>query len=246
MARRHGPGNAHAHHVRRLQPRSRVDSRWQRRGVRLEAGPVRVRHLSPARGRPGAGRTALGQPTPIRPDPQSWSPDGRTLVFSTKAKDTAEDIWTLRSRVTAPRNRGCRRLATSGPGASLPDGRWMAYNPRVRAARSVCPAVSRTRRQVARFPGGRGFNAISSRDGRRLYFRRGDQVLEADVDTASGFTLARPGCSFPAATWPPDGISIVTRRNALRDDAQRRFEEHLDMHVVLNWWHALEARANAR
>jgi hypothetical protein len=91
--------------------------------------------------------------------------------------------------------------------------------------------------------GGGGFNAIWSRDGRRLYFRRGDQILETDVDTSSGFTLGTPRVLF-SGRYPatgrdfdvsPDGTRLVMMRN---DDPRTA----ATLHVVLNWWHALEAR----
>ena len=187
-------------------------------------------------------------PTPIWPDPQSWSPDGRTLVFSTKAKDTAEDIWTLSLEGDRAAKPWLQTAGNEWAGRLSPDGRWMAYN----SDESGQPEV-----YVQPFPGrggkwlvsqgGGGFNAIWSRDGRRLYFRRGDQVLEADVDTASGFTLGTPRVLFSGrylATGrdfdvSPDGTRFVMMRN---DDPRST----ATLHVVLNWWHALEARANAR
>ena len=187
-------------------------------------------------------------PTPIWPDPQSWSPNGRTLVFSTKAKDTAEDIWTLSLEGDRAAKPWLQTAANEWAGRLSPDGRWMAYN----SDESGQPEV-----YVQPFPGrggkwlvsqgGGGFNAIWSRDGRRLYFRRGDQVLETDVDAASGFTLGTPRVLFSGrylATGrdfdvSPDGTRLVMMRN---DDPRST----ATLHVVLNWWHALEARANAR
>ncbi|RPI01600.1 MAG: hypothetical protein EHM71_16235, partial [Zetaproteobacteria bacterium] len=187
-------------------------------------------------------------PTPIWPDPQSWSPNGRTLVFSTKAKDTAEDIWTLSLEGERAAKPWLQTAANEWAGRLSPDGRWMAYN----SDESGQPEV-----YVQPFPGrggkwlvsqgGGGFNAIWSRDGRRLYFRRGDQVLETDVDGASGFTLGTPRILFSGrylATLrdfdvSPDGTRLVMMRN---DDPRST----ATLHVVLNWWRALEARANAR
>ena len=187
-------------------------------------------------------------PIPIWPDPQSWSPDGRTLVFSTKAKETAEDIWTLSLEGDRAAKPWLQTAVNEWAGRLSPDGRWMAYN----SDESGQPEV-----YVQPFPGrggkwlvsqgGGGFNAIWSRDGRRLYFRRGDQILEADVDTASGFTLGTPRVLFSGrylATGrdfdvSPDGMRFVMMRN---DDPRSAAA----LHVVLNWWDALGARANAR
>jgi hypothetical protein len=95
--------------------------------------------------------------------------------------------------------------------------------------------------------GGGGFNAIWSRDGRRLFYRRGDQFLEVDVDARAGFVPGTPRALFSGrylATGrdfdvSPDGTRFVMMRN----DDPRSIST---LRVVLNWWHALEARTRAR
>jgi len=91
--------------------------------------------------------------------------------------------------------------------------------------------------------GGGGFNAIWSRDGRRLFYRRGDQFLEVDVDARSGFAPGTPRVLF-SGRYLRDGAGFrrFPGRLALRADAQRRPAQHREARVVLNWWHALEAR----
>jgi hypothetical protein len=187
-------------------------------------------------------------PTPIWPDPQSWSPDGRTLVFATKARNTGEDIWTLSlegNRAAAP---WLQTAANEWAARLSPDGRWMAYN----SDESGQPEV-----YVRPFPGpggkwlasqgGGGFNGIWSRDGRKLFFRRGAQLLDVDIDTASGFSAGTPRVLFSGRYLvsgrdfdvSPDGTKFVMMRN---DDSRSTST----LHVVLNWWHALKAHARAR
>ena len=195
------------------------------------------------------GRSAAellwASPIPIWPDPGSWTPDGRTLVFTTKGRDTGSDLWTVsagdhsaKAWLQSPANEDAGRLS--------PDGRWLAYN---------SDESGRWELYVRPFPGpgdkwlvsqgGGGFNAIWTRDGRQIVFRRGSQFLAVDVDTSAGFAIGTPrplfagryrrtGRDFDAST---DGARFVAMRN---DGA--RTTDRLD--VVLDWWRALGARTS--
>jgi Tol biopolymer transport system component len=143
----------------------------------------------------GAAELVWQSPTPIWPDPQSWTPDGRTVVFVTKGSDTSDDLWTLSN---------ADRIATpwlQAPGAQWggrlsPDGKWMAYNSNESGRDEV---------YVQPFPGpgmkrvvsqGGGSNPIWSRDGRELFYRRGDEFLVTSVETADGFSTSTPKVMF--------------------------------------------------
>ena len=190
-----------------MGPRRRLGGVRLEAGARAEFGIYRLRVDGQAK-----AELLWASPTPIWPDPQSWSPDGRTLVFNTKAKDTGEDIWTLSlegDRAAAP---WLQTAANEWAGRLSPDGRWMAYN----SDESGQPEV-----YVQPFPGpggkwlvsqgGGGFNAIWSRDGHRLFYRRGDQFLEVDVDAGPASHLALRGSSSRAATSRRDAISTSLR-----------------------------------
>jgi hypothetical protein len=90
---------------------------------------------------------------------------------------------------------------------------------------------------------GGGRNAIWSRDGRRLFYRESDQVLEVEVGRAPAFTTGKPvplfsgryrmtGRDFDVSI---DGAEFVMMRaNGDRTTAR--------IHVLLDWWRSLDAR----
>ena len=167
-------------------------------------------------------------PVPIWPDPQSWSPDGRTLVFSTKAKETAEDIWTLSLEGSREAKPWLQTPVNEWAGRLSPDGRWIAYN----SDESGQPEV-----YVRPFPGpggkwlvsqgGGGFNAIWSRDGRRLHFRRGDRDPGDRRRHGIGLHARHaPGPLRGPLSRHGTRLRHLARRHTLRDDAQRRAAQH--------------------
>ncbi len=182
-------------------------------------------------------------PDSIWPDPQSWTPDGRMLIFTTKGKDTGYDVWTLSLDADRTARPWLQTPANEWAGRLSADGRWMAYNSDESGPRGV---------YVQPFPGpggkwlvseGGGYNAIWSRDGRQLFYRRGDQILMVDVETAPGFTVGKPVVLFAGryrATGrdfdvSPDGTRFVMMRN---DDPRTTTR----LNVLLNWWRSLDAR----
>jgi len=193
----------------------------------------------------GAGAELLwASPDPIWPDPSSFTPDGTTLVFVTKGKETAEDIWTLSLdgvRVARP---WLRTPANEWAGRLSPDGRWMAYN---------SDESGRIEVYVQPFPGpgGKwlisqegGANPIWSRDGRSLFYRRGDEMLVVDVDTSAGFAVGKPvrlfagryrltGRDFDVSA---DGTRLVMMHN---DDPRTTSR----LGLLLDWWSAAGARS---
>ncbi len=203
-------------------------------------------YVQPADGSASA-ELAWASPVPIWPDPQSWTPDGRTVVFTTKGADTRDDIWTL-SLDDGTARPWLATPAVEWGGRLSPDGRWVAYNALEGGREEVYvqpypgPGVKRLVSENG------GINPIWSSDGRELFYRRGDELLVVNVDTSNGFSVGKPTVLFSGRyrltgrdyAVSPDGTRFVMMlANEPRTTGSMR--------VLLDWWQTLDARlAGAR
>jgi Tol biopolymer transport system component len=180
-------------------------------------------------------------PTPIWPDPQSWTPDSRTVVFSTKGAETGDDIWTV--NVDTREARPWLQTGASEYGGRLsPDGRWMAYT----SSESGIDEV-----YVQAFPGpgvkrlvSAGMNPIWARNGRELFYRRGDEVLVVSAGTDAELTFGKPSVMF-SGRYRLSGrdydVSLDGSRFVMMRSDDPRTSESIN--VLLNWRSALDALA---
>ncbi|CAN5688496.1 hypothetical protein BH24ACI5_BH24ACI5_11520 [soil metagenome] len=181
-------------------------------------------------------------PTPIWPDPQSWTPDSRIVVFTTKGTDTGDDIWTLSldDRKAQP---WLQDPGGQWGGRLSPDGAWMAYNSNESGRDEV---------YVQPFPGPGpkrlvsdkgGVNPIWSRNGSELFYRRAGEFFVVGVETEGGFTVGKPASMFSGRyrltgrdfDVSPDGTRFVMMRN---DDPRTS----QTINLLLDWRQVLEAR----
>jgi Tol biopolymer transport system component len=147
--------------------------------------------------------------------PYSWSPDGRSLIFSESQATTGRDIWTLELGGAAspvlvtPFNE--RAPAVS------PDGRWMVY---------VSDEAGREEVYIQAYPGpGRrvqistngGREPVWSGDGRELFYRSldGRQMMVVAVEAAQTFNAGPARVLFEgayASSPPANGAPTMTCR----------------------------------
>ena len=184
----------------------------------------------------GTGSAALLFDGAVSPAPFSWSPDGRRLLYREIGGSTGQDVWlySVDDRTLTP---FLRSAANEWSAAFAPDGRWVAYvsDESGRAEVYVRPFAGSGRSQVS-IDGGTA--PVWSRDGRELFFAKGDTLFAAAVMTGGTFTggavrrLFSGPYSFEEVTVnydvAADGQHFLVPRSRV-DSAPRQLE------LVLNW-----------
>ena len=172
--------------------------------------------------------------------PQSWSPDGRTLVFSRRVRTgpaAAETLDTMMMRLDADRT-VAPLLATEfteSNAAVSPDGRWIAYR---------SDESGRNEVYVQRFPelGGRvqisttgGTSPLWSSDGAELFYREGQAMMTVAVDgSGAAFSAGQPERLFEGRY-----LDDLTRNYDVAPDGRFLMIKQADtlrqIHVVVDW-----------
>jgi len=172
------------------------------------------------------------------PSPLSWSPDGKRLLYRQISAATGQDVWVFSAdvRTAIPL---LQTAANEWSAAFAPDGRWIAY---------VSDESGRAEVYVRPFPGPGPRHQVSvdggtapvwSRDGRELFFGRGDALFAARVTLGGAFANGVPQRLFSGPYGfddvtvsydvTPDGRHFLVPRSRV-DAAPRQVE------LVLNWF----------
>ncbi len=179
-----------------------------------------------------------------------WSPDGRALVVNVLHPTNGSDLLLLDLET-----RHARPLIQSRfndrYGRLSPDGRWIAYSSDESGREEIYvqpfPGLD-ARVQVS--PGG-GTQPIWSRDGRELYYRGPRDVMASAVDARAPMVFAPPHALFAdrferpqpdghiTYDVAPDGRFLMIAAPRADGGTSGRNE----IHVVLNWFEELKARA---
>jgi serine/threonine-protein kinase len=175
----------------------------------------------------------------------SWSPDGRRLLYGQTGATTGRDVWIYSSD-----DRKSRPFLESPPNefsASFsPDGRWVAYvsDESGRAEVYVRPSLGPGSRTQVSVDGGTA--PVWSRNGRELFFAKGDTLCTTAVRLGRTFAsgavrrLFSGPYSFDEVTVnydvTADGQHFLVPRSRI-DSAPRQLE------LVLNWFEELNRLA---
>jgi Tol biopolymer transport system component len=170
----------------------------------------------------------------------SWIPDGRTLYYERRQRETQSDIWAVSPRVREPAPFLASSFSEFLPRLSS-DGRWLAYisDENGRAELYVRALQGEGQRWPVSVDG--ATFAVWAPDGRRLYYRgpgRGSEpvnIWAVDIETSPTFRASRPRPLFPASGFLPEfDITPGGKRFVMVQEDTTPPPQQL--HLVLNWF----------
>jgi serine/threonine protein kinase len=176
--------------------------------------------------------------------PTSWSPDGKLLVFEERHPDTGSDIGVLPIEGDRTPQPLLNTPFDEYNGKVSPDGRWLAY---------VSNETGREEIYVRPFPGSGakrrvsadgGHSPVWAPRGRELFYRNGDRLMAAGINTEPDLTVGRPqllfeaefGTDYDGYDATADGQTFIM----IQGESSRLVTE---IRVVLNWVEELKRRS---
>ena len=180
-------------------------------------------------------------------EPESWSPDGKLLVFNDDRPGTGQDIWLLSLEGERQARPFLQTPASEWGGVFSPDGRWIAYD---------SDESGRFEVYVQPFPGPGGKWQVSTeggsqgvwaRNGREIFYRSGDKMMAVEVETEPSFRLSKPKMLFEGR-YEGDGWLGYANYDVTPDGQRflmiRKEEEPAPtrIRVVPNWAEELKAK----
>jgi Tol biopolymer transport system component/predicted Ser/Thr protein kinase len=194
----------------------------------------------------GSGRPEQLLPSQAMASPDSWTPDGKMLLYHS---GTPAHIWTLPVTGSGGESKPRPFSETSFnefDAQVSPDGRWVAYTSDESGKNQV---------YARPFPGPGGKTSISigggqeprwSRAGRELFYRDAgkNQLMAVDIQTSPAFRAGQPRALFELRTgnWDvaPDGkrFLVVKEPRTVAGEAK--------MEAVVNWFEELRQKTGKK
>jgi Tol biopolymer transport system component len=171
--------------------------------------------------------------------PGCWSPDGDTLVFQGGAQ---QDILLLDHATSEVRPFVATDASEWGPAIS-PDGKWIAY---------TSDSSGRFEVYVQSFPdGGKTWTVSSgsgeepywSKEGDRLFYRNGDELMAVEISYTPEFSPGRPRVVVEGPYINVPWLSYNVHPDGERFLLLRTFAEDIPQpipHLIINWFDELK------
>ena len=183
--------------------------------------------------------------------PESWSPDGKFLVFTEFDPKTQGDIWILPVEGKREPRPFLKTPAYEQSPVFSPDGRWLAY---------VSSESGQSEVYAQAFPGpggkwqisnGGGEYPVWARKGRELFYYSGSRLMSVTITTRPAFAASSP--QFLLEGRPGTLAASVTSLYDVGPDEQKFIMARgtgpesgsMQMHVVINWAEELKRQVPA-
>lgn len=192
----------------------------------------------------GEGTQTVLPNTGLSDYPSTISPDGSTLVILRITSETAGDIYAVPTAGGDLRPVVVTKAYEGGPQLS-PDGKWLLYvsNESGRMEVYLRPFGGPDRKWPVSGEG--GLHPLWSHDGRRIFYRSGQQLLAVDVTISPEVRLGPPRVLFdrryefgPNLTFP--NFSISRDGSEFLMVKEQSGGRHLNL--MLNWFQSISAR----
>jgi len=175
----------------------------------------------------------------------SWSPDGKTLLFTESNPDTGYDIGLLSTEDGNMPQLLLHESWDERNAVFSPDGNWIAYQSNSEGSDEV---------YVTPYPGlipkkistGGGCNPAWSRDGKELFYRVGDKLIAVSIETEPEFKVTGSEVLFEirSLAWTDDWCrNYDVSGDGLRFLMVKQDEEESaanQLVVVQNWFEELK------
>ena len=173
--------------------------------------------------------------------PASWLPDGKSLLFCEWVEG---GIWKMSPEGDRQPQLVMRTQAQEGFPRLSPDGNWIAFVQTESGRREVFVQSFPNRGPTYKVSIEGGGEAVWSRDGRRLFFRRADQMFGVDVDDEAKTRFGAPRLLF---TGRYDSAQVGHQHYDISLENDRFLmvkhgepEGPGEVRVVLNWFEELK------
>ena len=194
---------------------------------------------------PAAGAGAEEQLSTTNFDPNSYSPDGRYLVYMILNADTNRDIGVLPLFSDRKPFLFLNSTANEAHGQVSPDGNWIAYESDESGTNEIYIQSFPTAGHKVRVSTAGGVQPRWRRNGRELFYLSGDRLMAVPVQTMPGLKVGAPSPLFETRVVPGGGLGTIANYDVTADGqrfliASRSGDtDNPPITIVLNWLAAL-------
>ena len=175
--------------------------------------------------------------------PNSWSPDGKHLAFTSLDEDGDLDISILSPGVEPNVKPFHQTSFWESKAMFSPDGRWLAYSSRESGRNEVYVRPYPGPGEKVQISNNGGMDPEWALDGRELFYWNDNQLMTVPVELDPNFIAGQPSLVLEGETETSSalvGIYDVSPNGNSFIMVQPSTEPPRDIHVVFNWFEELK------